>query len=134
VSLAADRARPWPLTLAAWAFILVGSGGILRDVVPLVAGGAEARAGVLAEGVPMLALIWTIRALAVVGGVGVLAGRGWARWLLLAWMILHVGISLFHSLGETAAHVAIFAILTWALFGAASGAWLSPEARSTGTG
>ena len=134
MSLAADRARPWSLTLAAWAFILVGAGGILKDVVPLVTGGAEARAGVLAEGVPMLALIWTIRALAVVGGAGVLAGRAWARWLLVGWMALHVGISLVHSLGETAAHVAIFAILTWALFRAASGAWLSPEARSTGAG
>lgn len=108
--------RPLILVLAASAFILVGGGGILKDVLPIVAGAEEARSGVLAEGVPMLALIWSIRALAVVGGVGVLRGHAWARWLLAAWMVLHVGISLQHSVGETAAHLAIFAVLSWALF------------------
>jgi hypothetical protein len=113
---AAPARRPLLLTLAAWAFILVGGGGILKDLVPLVAGGPGARAAVLGEGAPMLALIWCIRGLAVAGGVGVLRGHPWSRGLLVAWMIFHVWISLQHSMGEAAAHVAIFAVLGWALF------------------
>ncbi len=108
--------RPLLLTLAAWAFILTGAGGILMNVLPLVTGGRPALEGLLGEGVPMLALIWTIRGLAVVGGAGVLRGQHWARWLLVAWMVLHVGISLFHSVGEALAHIAIFAVLTFALY------------------
>jgi len=110
-------ARPFSLTLAAWAFILVGAGSILKDVVPLVGPDhASALRGLLAEGGVGLSLIWSLRALAVVGGVFVLRGRAWARWLLAAWMIFHVGISMFHSIGEVAAHVVIFAVLSWALF------------------
>jgi hypothetical protein len=118
---ATEDARPTlprlSLTLVAWAFILVGAGSILKDLLPLVgAGRSAALTGLLVEGAPMLTFIWLVRALAVVGGVGVLRGRPWARWLLAAWMIFHVGISLFHSAGETAAHVVIFSALTWALF------------------
>ena len=35
---------------------------------------------------------------------------------VVAWMLLHVILSLFHSLGETAAHCAIFAPLAYLLF------------------
>jgi hypothetical protein len=125
VSVGALQGRPLPLTLAAWAFILTGAGGILKDIVPLVTGGAPARQGLLAEGASMLAVIWFIRALAVVGGVGVLGGRRWARWLLVAWMVFHVGISLFHSIGEALAHVLIFAALTYAMYRRPSAAWFT---------
>ena len=109
--------RPLMVTLAAWVFIVVGAGGILKDVLPLLGPGrASAWAGLMAEGPAGLSFIWPVRAVAVVGGVLVLRGRGWARGLLAAWMVFHVGISLFHSAAETAAHVAIFAVLSWALF------------------
>ena len=32
--------------------------------------------------------------------------QNWARWLALAWIIFHVGLSLFHPIGELAFHVA----------------------------
>lgn len=110
--------RPVRVSVAAWAFILVGAGGILKDVLPLAGGGRPALDALLVEGVPMLAFIWSVRALAVVGGAGVLRGWARARWLLVAWMIFHVGLSLLHSVAEAAAHVAIFGALSWALFSA----------------
>ena len=121
--------RPLLLTLGAWAFILVGAGGILKDVLPLLGPDrASAWAGLMVEGPVGLSLIWFVRAVAVVGGVLVLLGRGWARGLLAAWMIFHVGISLFHSAGEAAAHVAIFSVLSWALFHPAATRYFSDRA------
>jgi hypothetical protein len=118
------------VTIAAWAFILVGAGGILKDVLPLAGPDrAAALLGLLGEGVPMLAFIWLVRALAVVGGVGVLNCQPWSRWLLVAWMIFHVGLSLFHSIGEALAHVAIFAVLTFCLFRARSSAWFGTSSK-----
>jgi len=112
-----DSRRPLSLTLAAWLFILVGAGGILKDLVPLVGPDRVGAVRALAfEGPFGLALIWGIRLLAVVGGAFALRGRNWARLLLVAWMALHIGISLFHSPLEAALHVVIFAALTFLLF------------------
>lgn len=122
--------RPVLLTLAAWAFILVGAGGILKDIVPLAGPDRSAALAALRfEGPLGLAFIWSVRALAVAGGVAVLRAHNWGRWLLAAWMIFHVGISLFHSPGEAAAHVVIFALLGWVLFGPSTSAWLSASRR-----
>jgi hypothetical protein len=105
------------VTLAAWVFIIVGAGGILKDVLPLLGPDrADAFRGLAGEGLLGLTLIWGIRLLAVVGGVFVLRGCNWARWLLVAWMALHIGISLFHSPLEAAMHVVIFAGLAFLLF------------------
>ena len=109
--------RPRSLTLSAWLFIVVGAGGVLKDVLPLA--GPDPRAALTAlmvEGPAGLAVIWAVRLLAVVGGIYVLRRRPWARWLLAGWMAFHVAISLFHSVGEAAAHVAIFSLLAYALF------------------
>jgi hypothetical protein len=109
--------RPRLIALVAWLFIVVGAGGILKDVLPLLGPGASAaREGLLVEGVSGLALIWFVRLLAVVGGVAVLRRRNWGRWLLAAWMAFHIVVSLFHSPLEAAAHLAIFAVLACALF------------------
>jgi hypothetical protein len=52
---------------------------------------------------------------AIVGGFYVMRRRNWARWLLAAWMLLHVVISAGHP-GELAAHVAIFGFIAYLLF------------------
>ena len=109
--------RPRAITAAAWVFIVVGAGGILKDVLPLLGpGGASALEGLLVEGPVGLALIWTVRLLAVIGGALVLNARSSGRWLLAAWMAFHVGLSLFHSPLEAAAHIAIFSGLAYVLF------------------
>ena len=87
--------RPLSLTLAAWLFIVVGAGGILKDVLPLLGPGRQsAIAALRVEGPAGLALIWFIRLLAVVGGIYVLRRRSWGRWLLAGWMVFHVVLSL----------------------------------------
>jgi hypothetical protein len=121
--------RPISLTLTAWVFIVVGAGGILKDVLPLLGPGrAAALAALRFEGPAGLALIWFIRSLAVVGGIAVLWRRTWGRWLLAAWMVFHVVVSLFHSTAEAAAHVAIFAVLAYALFRPPAGAYFARTA------
>ena len=52
---------------------------------------------------------------AIVGGVYVLRGANWARWLLAAWMALHVAISLGQPTALLA-HVAIFGFVAYLLF------------------
>ena len=84
IAMRDDRCRPLSVTLAAWLFIIVGAGGVLRDVVPLLGPDrAHAIRALATEGAPGLAIIWGIRLLAVIGGVFVLGGRNWARWLLV---------------------------------------------------
>jgi hypothetical protein len=56
---------------------------------------------------PWVILISGIRIIAVVGGAFLLLGHGWARWLMLAWLALHVVVSAFHSLSDSAAHVVL---------------------------
>jgi hypothetical protein len=56
-----------------------------------------------------------VRALGVVGGVFLLMGNGWARWLMLAWLAFHVVVSAFHSLSETIAHLALLMVVTYFL-------------------
>jgi hypothetical protein len=109
--------RPRAIVAAAWVFIVVGAGGILKDLLPLLgSGAASAREGLLAEGLVGLALIWTVRLLAVIGGALVLNRSNSGRWLLAVWMAFHVGLSLFHSALQAALHVAIFSALAYVLF------------------
>jgi hypothetical protein len=54
--------------------------------------------------------------LAIVGGVFMLRGQNWARWLALAWMAFHVVLSLFHNLQEFAIHCLFCAVIAWFLF------------------
>ena len=62
-----------------------------------------------------MVLIELIRVLAVVGGVFLLLGRGWARWLVLAWMAFHVVVSAFHSLQEFAVHLVLLLVIGFVL-------------------
>lgn len=111
------RRRPLSITLTAWLFILVGLAGLLNDLWPLLTtDAAQQLAKLRADGLRDLGPAWTTRALGIVGGAGVLRGRNWARWLLVAWMVFHVGLSLFHSIAELLTHIAIFTPLGYLLF------------------
>jgi hypothetical protein len=54
----------------------------------------------------------------------------WARWLALAWILFHVGLSLFHPIGELAVHAAFCAIIVWALFCAETSRWFRGPAAA----
>lgn len=114
--------RPRIITAVAWLFIVVGAAGLLRDLWPLATShAAEHLAKLRADGWQDLAPAWSLRALAIVGGIALLRGRNWARWLLAAWMLVHVLISVAHSAAEVLMHLAIFVPLTVLLFRRATG-------------
>ena len=70
--------RPLPVTILGCLFILAGLVGLAYHLSqrPLDA---------------WVALIAFIRVIAIVGGVFLLKGRNWARWLMIAWVGFHVG-------------------------------------------
>jgi hypothetical protein len=109
--------RPLWVTAISWLFMMAGAGGILKDLLPLVTSGpAQGLAALKADGLGDLGPAWGLRLLAVVGGMALLRGRNWARWLLAAWMAVHLGISAFHSWTEALAHCAIFLPILYFLF------------------
>jgi len=67
-------------------------------------------------------LVASIGIIALLGGIYVLKGHNWARWLLAAWMALHVALSIrqpYALLG----HVVIFGLLLAGLFHPAASAY-----------
>jgi len=94
--------RPLPVTILGCLFIVVGLVGFVYH---------------LSES-PLdrwIVLISIVRIIAVVGGVFLLIGHNWARWLMLAWLAFHVVVSAFHSLSESIAHVVLLIIVGYVL-------------------
>jgi len=106
-----EKRIPWPVIVIACLYLLVGVVGFIAHFPELSARHSDAIAIELTE------------LLAVVGGIGLLLRQKWARWLALAWILLHVGISLFHPLPELAMHLAFCLLIGWALLRPATGAW-----------
>jgi hypothetical protein len=95
--------RPWAVTILGGLFIVAG-------LVGLVYHATNERLNW------ELALVSLVRIAAIVGGVFLLMGHSWARWLLVAWLTLHVVVSAFHSVGEVAAHVVLLVVVSYFLF------------------
>ncbi len=100
------RKPPLSIAIVAALFLAVGCLDLYRGLAPLFTWGRlhGDDATVLALGVA-----------AVLGAAFLLLGHGWARWLLAAWMALHVAISIGHP-RELLMHAAIFALLLFILF------------------
>jgi len=77
-------------------------------------------------------LISIVRIIAVVGGVFLLMGHNWARWLMLAWLAFHVVVSAFHSLSESIAHVVLLIIVGYVLLRQPASKYFSPRHPSEG--
>lgn len=117
--------RPLAVLVLGALFIVTGAAGLLGDWLPMITEGrSHLDLELAAEGPAMLALIWFVRALAVVGGVGLLTARRWARPLLVAWMVFHIGVGGLHSTTMLLTHVVIFALLGWLLFRPAVTRWV----------
>jgi hypothetical protein len=102
--------RPLSVTLVGWLFVLVGGGGIVMQLAQLL------NSGPLDDrGLRDLAIVSTLRLIALVAGAMILRGADWARWLLAVWMAYHVWISLQHSWTEAAMHAVIFGALLYVL-------------------
>jgi uncharacterized membrane protein len=94
--------RPIPLTVLGLLFIVVGLVGLVYHLSqrPLDR---------------WVALVSLIQVVAIVGGVFLLKGRNWARWLMLGWLGFHVGVSAFHSLSDCIAHAVLLLVVAYFL-------------------
>ena len=111
--------RPIAVTILGGLFIVAGTVGLVYHLRerPLE---------------PQIVLVSLIRVLAIVGGVFVLLGRSWARWLLLIWLGFHVGVSAFHSLSEALAHAALLFLLGYFLFWPPAGRYFQSSPSTAG--
>jgi hypothetical protein len=98
--------RPLPVLVIGWLFIAVG-------VVALAYHATEFKPDRPLQ--PDLLWICTVRLLAIVGGLFLLRGQNWARWLLTAWMAYHIILSAFHSVSELVMHIVLFGLIGYFL-------------------
>lgn len=98
--------RPLSVTIVGCVYIAVGAAGCALHSADFKTSGFAYDA-VLPEFVSLIAIL---------GGVYVLRGRNWARWLAIAWISFHVILSAFHSPSELAIHSLFCAILAYFLF------------------
>ena len=90
-------------------FVALGALDVYQGVVPIVSSIGQSRLA----GDDVLVLAIGIAAL--IGGWQLFRGRNWARWLLVAWMALHVAVSAGRP-ATLGAHLAIFGGIAFLLF------------------
>jgi len=118
--------RPLSITIVAWLFVAVGVVGLASAARPLF---REAAAGRLAELSRHELVDFVLAAIsglvALLGGALLRSGRSAGRWMVVGWMIFHLGVSAAHSLGMLLLHCALFAAPLWFLFRPRAAAYLS---------
>lgn len=100
--------QPLAVTILAGLYIFVGAIGLAGHFNQLLVSPLD---GIYVELTEFLALL---------GGVFMLRGQNWARWLALAWMAFHVILSAFHAFHEFAIHAVFFAVIAWFLLSPSS--------------
>ena len=105
--------RPISVTIIGWVYILVGAIGFAYHFPEFKA-----------QYPFQYDIVWVelLRLTAIVCGVYILRAHNWARWLALAWVAFHVGISFFDSLQKVVVHGLILLLIAYFLF--------RPEART----
>jgi uncharacterized membrane protein HdeD (DUF308 family) len=96
--------RPFQVTLLGWLFVVVG---ILSTTYHLLKSPLDRWT------VP-IALVGIT---AIVAGVFLLRGAGWARWLVLGWLAFHVVVSALNSLSDALAHLVLLSVVAYFLLG-----------------
>ena len=107
--------RPIPVTILGGLFIAAGLVGLLYHLSERPLDRSTL-------------LVSFIRAIAIVGGVFLLRGYNWARWLLLAWVAFHVVVSMFHTVSETLAHAVLLAVVAYFLLTPPDSKYFQPAA------
>lgn len=105
--------RPFEITFIGCLFILAGLVGLVYHLHDKP----------LEQGIVWISLV---RLLAVAGGGFLILGHGWARWLLIAWLAFHVGISAFHSLSEFLMHFALLVVISYFLLSPSTTKYFQP--------
>jgi hypothetical protein len=125
--------RPLSITILGWLFIITGGVGLLYHVTEI-----DLQHPFPAHQAPFEWAfgICFVRLLAVIGGLFLLKGFNWARWLLVAWMAFHIVISAMHSLSELLVHSLLFVVILCFLFRPRSSAYfgVGAEARRSDSG
>jgi hypothetical protein len=106
------KERPLSITLISWLFIIFGSIALVSALLP-IAGASPAQ--IVAE-FKQHWMVHFLRLASIVSGLFMLRGHNWARWLLVAWMAVHIVISVLHSWTQLLIHALIFAVLLFFLF------------------
>jgi hypothetical protein len=104
--------RPASITIISWLFIVMGTVGLIASFFPYFDMPA-ARAFAEFKG------HWYVhvsRLASIVAGVFMLYGCNWVRWLLVAWLAFHVGISFLHSPLMVLFHAVIAGAILYFLF------------------
>jgi hypothetical protein len=99
--------RPHSVTVIGCLFVVAGAIGLAYH-------GAEFKAQHPFDNDIILVLL--VRLLAILGGVFLLRGSGWARWFLLIWIAYHVILSAFHTVFELIMHGLLFAVIAYFLY------------------
>ena len=99
------KKRPLSITIIGWLFIVVGTVGLIYHA-------RELRLSLDYD----LVLACLIRLVAIVGGLFLLRGHNWARWVLILWLLYHVVLSVFHSLSQLAFHAVFLVVIGYFLF------------------
>ena len=109
--------RPLSVTILAWIYIAVGAVSFIYGA-PLHAIHAD---DVMAE---------SVRLSGIIAGAWMLRGENWARWLAIAWILFHVGLSAFHNLRELAVHAVFGVVIAILLFRPNAARYFRPAANS----
>jgi len=94
--------RPWEVTFLGALFIVAGLVGLLYH-------------GVSDPVSRELVLVSLVRIVAIVGGVFLILGHGWARWVLIAWLGFHVAISALNSVQQVLMHAVLLVVVAYFL-------------------
>jgi hypothetical protein len=122
--------RPISITIIGWIFIITCAVGIISQVVSAVkvVGNVDGGMSTTVD-LPLTGLVLAVRLLGLIGGVFLLRGHNWARWVLVVWMGFHVVHSATHSIREMIVHVVFFVVLVCFLFGPKASAYFRNAPR-----
>ena len=95
--------RPFAIAFLGWLFIFVGLAALLYHLIK----------GTLDFWMITIVLFELV---AVLAGIFLLKGRNWARWLLMAWVAIHVYIGAGHSLSAGVPHLLLLIAIGYFLF------------------
>lgn len=114
--------RPVFVVVIAAVFIAMGLLDMWRGVAPLTGSSAHLGSDDL--------MVLTLGVAAMLGGIYAIRGHNWARWLLTAWMALHVALSMRQPY-MLLVHIAIFGLILAGLFYPAASAYFRHRAVGT---
>jgi len=113
------RERLWSVIVVGLIFLALGVLDITRGLAPLFVSAPHWH--MATDDVEVL----LIGVAAIVGGVYVLRGKNWARWLLAVWMAFHVAISIGQP-KQFVAHLVIFGCIAFLLFRPGASPFFTP--------